>query len=60
MRSKLFASIVFIFGLFYNLRAQEQELVRISYANPQKYIIKEITISGIEYLDKSTIVSLRR
>lgn len=58
MRSKLFASIVFIFGLFYNLRAQEQELVRISYANPQKYIIKEITISGIEYLDKSTIVSL--
>ncbi len=58
MRSKLFVIGIFIFGLFSNLRAQEQDLIRISYANPQKYIIKEITVSGIEYLDKNTIISL--
>ena len=31
---------------------------KVSYANPQVYTIEDISVSGIQYLDKSSIISL--
>lgn len=53
----LFIVIAFLtFG--FNSFAQQSDLVRMSYSNPKQYNINEITVSGIEYLDPKTIISL--
>lgn len=58
MKIKLLFIVLSIFTFFSSSIAQESDLIRMSYSNPQKYVIKEITVSGIEYLDKNTIISL--
>ena len=38
-----------------NLNAQDSQ---VDYTNPKKYIISDITISGVKFLDKSTLISI--
>ncbi|HFB61400.1 MAG TPA: outer membrane protein assembly factor BamA, partial [Bacteroidetes bacterium] len=56
--------VLIIFSLFllpFSLQAQtnQQDLLsKISYDHPQKYVIGDIDVSGINYLDKSVVIML--
>lgn len=58
MRNRLFAIFILFIGLSAPTLAQDNELVRVSYANPKEYTIADISVSGVKYLDKETIISL--
>ena len=44
-----------IFVSQFNLIAQESQ---IDYSNPKQYTIADITVTGTQYLDKNTLVSI--
>ena len=58
MKNRLFAIFILFIGLSIPTFAQDTELVRVSYANPKEYTVADITVSGVKYLDKETIISL--
>ena len=58
MKNKLLLILITLFTFVIEANAQEADLVQMSYSNPKKYIIKDISVSGIEYLDPKTIISL--
>jgi outer membrane protein insertion porin family len=64
MRKLLLA--LFITGSVLVAQAQEEDSVRIhydslkvlNYANPKEYVIQEITVSGVKYIQEEVLVSL--
>ena len=60
MLRKLLSSIVFILITFL-ITAQEVNYANldvVNYKKPKEYIIKEINVSGIKYLDKNVLISV--
>ncbi|MFN3403373.1 MAG: outer membrane protein assembly factor BamA [Cytophagaceae bacterium] len=60
--SKIFSISIFILSLIFSLNAISQPVFRdkinISYSSPEEYTIADITVSGVQFLDKEAIISI--
>lgn len=61
MRQRTFlfiALLIFASGLIAQERIKADTLPVIDYANPKEYVIADVTVSGIEFIQKEVLISL--
>jgi len=59
--NKLFFSFVLILTLTYTSFSQDDDYSKlevVDYSNPKEYIIADVTVSGVEFIQKEVLVSL--
>jgi outer membrane protein insertion porin family len=56
--NKAFASIICILSVHFSSFAQGTDINTIDYKKPKEYVIADITVSGVENLDKNILVSM--